>query len=384
MPHVHPWALGVIVLVLCASGCGPGTAASVGSCGNGVRDGNETDVDCGGAGCFQCAVGKRCLVSADCIAATCVASVCTSSAGPSAAVACGNGVKDGAETDVDCGGGTCPRCALGRRCELPNDCTGGACVGGLCAAASSCSNLVRDGDETDVDCGGSCSPCAVGRACRVGRDCASGSCDSGGHCVQPTSTPLPAISVYRISSDPAQSLIAPGLQAGFGISALGDGAFRIVWTGDGVVSGQFHQFDGSLFTDGSISATAGCSDQSCRFDATNYLSLSYDVSSGARVDFSASGSDDLEGFEVAVSGGASNGQTVYLELYIDGQPIPGVVFFVSPGGQWSSPLTIPFGLTVCNSGVEAAVSTRAQPPSAGAGSTCAARALTLPWATGRR
>jgi hypothetical protein len=326
----------------CATGACVGNicvAAKLSSCGNRVKDGSETDVDCGGGACSPCAIGSHCAVSADCAGGACLNNVCAVANG------CNDRVQDGAETDLDCGGGSCPRCALGRRCQLPGDCTGGACVNNVCAAASSCSNLVRDGNETDIDCGGSCAPCAVGRACVVNGDCASGSCSAGNHCVQPVVTPVPAVGVYGIRAGATAPLVVPGTQAGFAVSALGDGSFRIVWTGDGFVSGQYHQFDGSVYTDGSISATPGCSDQSCSLLAGDFLSLSYNAGGGSRIDFSSFDPTGLEGFEVFVSGGASNGQTVYLELYVDGEPVPGAIFFVAAGGLPSSPLTVPFGLT---------------------------------------
>jgi len=40
-------------------------------CTNGVRDGDETDVDCGGTTCGACAVGQACVASADCQRAVC-------------------------------------------------------------------------------------------------------------------------------------------------------------------------------------------------------------------------------------------------------------------------------------------------------------------------
>ncbi|HEX3478698.1 MAG TPA: VCBS repeat-containing protein [Kofleriaceae bacterium] len=42
-----------------------------------------------------------------------------------------------------------------------------------------CDDQIRNGDETDVDCGGggACRACAGGRTCRVADDCASGACD---------------------------------------------------------------------------------------------------------------------------------------------------------------------------------------------------------------
>ncbi len=48
------------------------------------------------------------------------------------ALTCSNGIKNGTETDVDCGG-TCLRCALGKRCLISNDCKNQAsCVAQRC------------------------------------------------------------------------------------------------------------------------------------------------------------------------------------------------------------------------------------------------------------
>jgi len=46
--------------------------------------------------------------------------------------ACENGVKDGLETDVDCGGPVCPRCAAGKACVLPTDCSSTKCTSSKC------------------------------------------------------------------------------------------------------------------------------------------------------------------------------------------------------------------------------------------------------------
>lgn len=43
-----------------------------------------------------------------------------------------------------------------------------------------CSDQIRNGDETDVDCGGSCpDKCETGDQCLVDSDCESGDCDGG-------------------------------------------------------------------------------------------------------------------------------------------------------------------------------------------------------------
>lgn len=56
------------------------------------------------------------------------------------------------------------------------DCTSGNCVNGVCTIPR-CNNLLKDGTETNVDCGGSgCDPCAVGKACLMPSDCVSEGC----------------------------------------------------------------------------------------------------------------------------------------------------------------------------------------------------------------
>jgi hypothetical protein len=50
-----------------------------------------------------------------------------------------------------------------------------------------CANGVRDGAETGVDCGGSCAGCDIGYPCNTGADCLSGYC-AAGVCAQPPVT----------------------------------------------------------------------------------------------------------------------------------------------------------------------------------------------------
>ena len=99
---------------------------------------------------------------------------------------CADGLKNGAETDVDCGGGSCPRCQGGQICASRNDCHTALCTGGTCqscAAANDC-GLDSDGDMcfcrdnaatpgermcTRKTCklftGGTCANCAAGEQC---------------------------------------------------------------------------------------------------------------------------------------------------------------------------------------------------------------------------
>ncbi len=95
--------------LLNSGGCG---AAAEPTCFDGVQNGNETGVDCGGD-CDPCGSGAT----------------------------CSDGLQNGSETGVDCGGPDCDPCA-------------------------SCSDGVQNGSETGVDCGGpDCAPCSTGGAC---------------------------------------------------------------------------------------------------------------------------------------------------------------------------------------------------------------------------
>lgn len=88
---------------------------------------------------------------------------------------CDDRVRNGDETDIDCGG-TCGQCEVGDRCEADRDCGEAACIGGTCAPHV-CENNVLDGDETDVDCGGPfCRPCSGGRTCASDTDCFNSTC----------------------------------------------------------------------------------------------------------------------------------------------------------------------------------------------------------------
>ncbi|MCC6969561.1 MAG: SUMF1/EgtB/PvdO family nonheme iron enzyme, partial [Phycisphaerales bacterium] len=89
---------------------------------------------------------------------------------------CVNTIKDGNETDVDCGGNACGKCIDGKVCIAKTDCAGGACLEGKCATPA-CTNKEIDGDETDIDCGGElCARCTIGKRCLQNGDCVSGTC----------------------------------------------------------------------------------------------------------------------------------------------------------------------------------------------------------------
>jgi hypothetical protein len=157
--------------VLAANFTGPLPMVSCApTCTDGLKNGNETDVDCGGGDCQPCPDWYMCQVPSDCIGMNCVAGICQ---GPS----CSDGFKNGSETGVDCGGGMCLPCGPGQGCMEDFDCTSSVCVGGICQEPS-CSDGVKNGSETGVDCGGSCPPCLLpdGSPCAFNADCESAFC----------------------------------------------------------------------------------------------------------------------------------------------------------------------------------------------------------------
>jgi alpha-tubulin suppressor-like RCC1 family protein len=104
--------------------------------------------------------------------------------GSTCSATCHNGVLDNGETSIDCGGDNlCPRCPNGLACKVNGDCAGGLCIPpasgfgvGICGVAG-CDDGVRDGDEAEIDCGGGCANC-VGASCAQPSDCVTGVCEA--------------------------------------------------------------------------------------------------------------------------------------------------------------------------------------------------------------
>jgi hypothetical protein len=172
----------------CISGVCIGNICQGPGCFDSVANGNETDVDCGGPLCADCANNLRCSISADCISGVCSGN---GNNRRCQVPTCNDTVRNGAETAVDCGGGTCPTCANGLACTNGfgvRDCASGVCTGGVCQVPT-CNDGVRNGAETATDCGGgTCGTCATGLACvnnQGVRDCQSGVC-TGSICRAPT------------------------------------------------------------------------------------------------------------------------------------------------------------------------------------------------------
>jgi len=79
--------------------------------------------------------------------------------GSTRAPSCTDGVKNGSETGVNCGG-SCPRCANGQRCLKRDDCASALCsVSGSCSACNRADSNPCPGDA-DGEC--DCYPTASG------------------------------------------------------------------------------------------------------------------------------------------------------------------------------------------------------------------------------
>lgn len=151
--------------------CGPGNVCITELCNDAVKNGSETDVDCGGMDCPPCVPGDECLLAADCTSGICSGNPLTCQQ-----PTCSDGVKNGMETGLDCGG-SCPDCPDGQMCLTDNDCQNGYCNAGLVCATPTCMDMAKNGTETDVDCGGAaCPTCADGELCSTGADCTSTFC----------------------------------------------------------------------------------------------------------------------------------------------------------------------------------------------------------------
>jgi len=126
--------------------CGEACAAPAApTCTDKIKNGSETDVDCGGGGCPACSAGQACAVTErDCTQYTmCSNSKCIG-------VSCADSVKDAHETDVDCGGGECEGCAIGKFCVTSSDCDKSICDNGQCAVAASCAQVhAKNPNATD-------------------------------------------------------------------------------------------------------------------------------------------------------------------------------------------------------------------------------------------
>jgi len=159
------------------------------SCMDGIQNGNETGVDCGGPDCAACLS------------------------------TCSDGVQNGNETGVDCGGPDCAACP------------------------PTCNDGIQNGSETGVDCGGSCAPCMTNMECGTGSAsfnlCIENVCDvavGAQACIELTVTNFTNVTALQLNVlypganlDFASSTFNPDLGDPLQVNEFSDGEVRLVY-----------------------------------------------------------------------------------------------------------------------------------------------------------
>ncbi|MCB0638624.1 MAG: T9SS type A sorting domain-containing protein [Lewinella sp.] len=145
------------------SGCGAGATPT---CNDGIQNGDETGVDCGGSNCPTCPTCDDGIQNGEETGVDCGGPDCP------ACPTCNDGIQNGDETGVDCGGPDCPACptcddGIQNGNETGVDCGGPDCA--PCEADPTCDDGIQNGNETGVDCGGpDCAPCEADPTCDDG------------------------------------------------------------------------------------------------------------------------------------------------------------------------------------------------------------------------
>jgi hypothetical protein len=112
----------------CQTGACVSEKCKLASCTDGIFDGYESALDCGDpsvVGCPLCAMGQNCWNGCNCQSGFCDPDTHTCGDGTANCNTCTDGVRDHNETGIDCGGepSTCPRrCGAGQRCSVDTDC----------------------------------------------------------------------------------------------------------------------------------------------------------------------------------------------------------------------------------------------------------------------
>lgn len=146
-------------------------------------------------GSYKCGVGG--IGTSTCAAGPIgYSGVCLIQTAPTAS--CTDGIKNGTETDVDCGGGTCTICAAGKTCHLNSDClTGLTCTNGVCTAPApqqqppsactptTCAAQGKSCGTISDNCGGTLT---CGAACPSATPTCNGTIVCSGQCTAPANT----------------------------------------------------------------------------------------------------------------------------------------------------------------------------------------------------
>ena len=180
--NAHATCDGTTCGVACNAGFHPAGGSCIeDSCADGIRNQNESDVDCGGTCVAQgktCATGAACVSASDCTTRYCPANACA---------ACGAGTHVCSNTcvsdnSVSSCGTSCTPCSAPADPHAHATCNGTSC-GSACDGGYILSGGVCVGN-TNACCGGGCVDCVGDNG--VGWSCVSGVC----RCTSPTACRL--------------------------------------------------------------------------------------------------------------------------------------------------------------------------------------------------
>ena len=188
------------------------------NCSDGIRNGNETGVDCGGSDCPPCPTTPTCTdgiqngneTGIDCGGSDCPPCPTTPT--------CTDGIQNGNETGIDCGGSDCPPCPTTPTCtdgvqngnETGVDCGGTDCP--PCPTTPTCTDGIQNGNETGIDCGGSdCPPCPTTPTCTDGVQNGN---ETGVDCGGPDCPPCAVVPPVPTCSDGIQNGNETGVDCG--------------------------------------------------------------------------------------------------------------------------------------------------------------------------
>ena len=283
--------------------CGEGTCVrEEPSCRDGVRNGDETDVDCGGS-CAGCGGGTQCGVDGDCAVGVCMNGTCSTTG------VCGDGNTDA---------------SVGERCDDSNVVTENACPYGMptctrcnadCSAALNltgpyCGDGSRNGPETCDDgdtvtetacpygqatctrCRGDCSAALNLTGPYCGDDSRNGpeTCDDG-DTVTETACPYGQATCTRCNADCTATLNLSG-----------------PFCGDGVLNGPEACDDGNNLACGTCDTTCSTSQDDAASGSITAVSV-YGIIDGVTLTLN-DGVNPATIFEFDRSGdGASAGRT---------------------------------------------------------------------------
>lgn len=191
----------------CPSGnCGLNHLCVEAHCSDGVKNGTESDIDCGGPSCNPCAPGKLCVGQTDCVAAACIDGVCCQEACDGECVACASTKTErpdgecapivaGTDPDEECssqdsstcgnstgfcnGMGGCQKHAVGAICASAS------CVDGTQTNARACDGLGNCTDTGSI----ACAPYVCGSTMCLTSCSDDPQCDTDHYCVDATCVP---------------------------------------------------------------------------------------------------------------------------------------------------------------------------------------------------